>query len=83
MRSIELKNLKEELGAQWHLYSELRLRVQDKKKEILDLQKKFTLGQVNHINYQVKSCILDLEKSLLVDLFSEEFDRLDKLRKQA
>lgn len=72
MLNIEYKELLEELGSGWQFRNELRFQFQDKVKEILSLQKRFTTGEVNRKNYRIKSFILNKEKVLLKKLFDKE-----------
>lgn len=74
----EYKNLVEELGKDWRLRNELRFQVQDKKKEILNLQKRFSIGDISQVNFRIKSFILNQEKDLLVKLFEKEDSRVNK-----
>ncbi len=76
----EYKNLIEELGSDWRLRNELRIQLQDKTKEILSLQKRFTIGEVSRVNYKIKSFIFNQEKSLLIKLFEKEDSRVSKLK---
>lgn len=76
MSNIEYKNLIWELGSSWQFRNELRFQLQDKVKEIVNLQKRYTAGEISQINYKIKSFILNKEKDLLAKLFKKEDSRV-------
>lgn len=69
---MEYKNLIWEVGSSWKFRNELRYQVQNKKKEIIVLQNKYTTGEINQVDYKIKSFILNQEKNLLTKLFEKE-----------
>ena len=81
MSNIEYKNLIWELGGSWKFRNELRMKLQDKVKEIINLQKRYVAGEINQINYKIESFILNKEKDLLAKLFKKEDARVWNLKK--
>lgn len=75
-RNFEYKNLIYELSSSWQFRNELRIQLQDKIKEILSLQKRYTVNEISQKNYLIKSFILNQEKNLLTKLFEKEDARV-------
>ena len=80
MKNIELRNLIKEPKLEYRLFYELRIKIQNKKKEIIELQSKFATDKVDQITYKIKSYILEQEKCLLIDLANKELQRLNRKR---
>lgn len=80
MKNIELRNLIKEPKLEYRLFYELRIKIQNKKKEIIELQSKFATDKVDQITYKIKAYILEQEKCLLIDLANKELQRLNRKR---
>jgi len=72
MKNQEYSNLIVAVGKSWKLRNNLRFKVQRKINEILCLQKEYSSGKINAVDYKMASYILNKEKEMFVKLFKKE-----------